>query len=152
MLKSFIVAFAMYSGLPMPSVRWDEDSLKNALVFFPVVGLFMGGVLFLEGYGLKRLGAYPPLAAALLVYTAYKVTGGIHLDGLMDVADASGSWGDREKKLEIMSDSHVGAFAVMGLFLYGALLYSAVLGLYRNGADKGLFLIPALSQIGRAHV
>ena len=146
MLKSFIVAFAMYSGLPMPCVRWDEDSLKNVLVFFPAVGLFLGGVLFLESFCLKRLGAYPPLATSLLLYTAYKVTGGIHLDGFMDVADASGSWGDREKKLAIMSDSHVGAFAVMALLLYGALLYGAVSGLYRNGAHRGLFLIPALSR------
>ncbi len=46
------------------------------------------------------------------------VSGGIHLDGFMDTMDALGSWGDKEKKLEILKDSHNGAFAVIGICCY----------------------------------
>ena len=46
------------------------------------------------------------------------ITGGIHLDGFMDTTDARSSYGDREKKLMILKDSHVGAFAVIGCGIY----------------------------------
>ena len=49
---------------------------------------------------------------------ALLVTGGIHLDGFMDTTDARSSYGDREKKLAILKDSHVGAFAVIGCSFY----------------------------------
>ena len=55
------------------------------------------------------------------------VTGGIHMDGFMDTVDARASWQPAEKRLEILKDSHTGAFAVMacaGYLLLSAALYS----------------------------
>ena len=51
--------------------------------------------------------------AVALVLVPVIVTGGIHVDGLLDTSDALSSWRDREKRLEILKDSHAGAFAVI---------------------------------------
>ena len=64
------------------------------------------------------------LRSALLTAVPLLFTGGIHMDGFMDTCDAMASWGDREKKLAILKDSHTGAFAVMACSLY-ILLYTA---------------------------
>ena len=62
----------------------------------------------------KMCFAFVGLAIILLV------TGGIHMDGYMDTMDALHSYGNREKKLEILKDSHIGAFAVIMTVLYVA--------------------------------
>jgi adenosylcobinamide-GDP ribazoletransferase len=54
------------------------------------------------------------------------VTGGFHIDGFMDTSDALASWGDKEKRLEILKDSHVGAFAIIRLVTLGLILCAAL--------------------------
>ena len=56
--------------------------------------------------------------AVVLVLVPVIVTGGIHVDGLLDTSDALSSWRDREKRLEILKDSHAGAFAVITACVY----------------------------------
>jgi adenosylcobinamide-GDP ribazoletransferase len=69
------------------------------------------------------------LKGAVGVLLSIFVTGGIHMDGFMDTSDALASWQSRERRLEILKDSHVGAFAVLGcagyLLLHAALLSEA---------------------------
>jgi adenosylcobinamide-GDP ribazoletransferase len=60
------------------------------------------------------------------VFLTVLITGGIHLDGFCDTCDARASWGDKERKLEILSDSHIGAFAAIKLGVY-LVLYTAFL-------------------------
>ena len=78
-----------------------------------VIGaLFQGGLFLQESFALERLHRCVFLVFLLLI------TGGIHIDGYMDTMDAVHSYGDREKKLEILKDSHIGAFAVIMLVTY----------------------------------
>ena len=69
------------------------------------------------------------LAAGILLAVPIFITGGIHMDGFMDTCDARASYGDREKKLAILKDTHTGAFAVifgaLYLILYGGGMYGA---------------------------
>lgn len=118
MFRSLCIAVAMYSKLPAPRVEWDKKSLSWALCFFPVVGLVVGALLglWLRLCGALGIGPFLRAAGALLLPVA--VSGAIHLDGFCDTSDALGSHQPREKKLEILKDSHTGAFAIICCCLY----------------------------------
>ena len=124
-MKSFWIALAMYSKLPARRVEWDKKSLSWALCWFPAVGVAAGALLFgwLWLAGVLDLGA--PLRAAVALLIPIAVSGGIHLDGFCDTADALGSHQTREKKLEILKDSHTGAFAVFCCGVYLLLFFAA---------------------------
>ena len=123
-MKSLLIAFAMYSKIPVPQVEWDKRSLSWALCCFPAVGVVIGGVLLgwmllWRELGLEALGAVGALLLPLLL------SGAIHLDGFCDTCDALSSHQSRERKLEILKDSHTGAFAIICCCLYLLLFYAA---------------------------
>lgn len=118
MLRSLCSAFLMYSRIPVPKVEWKEENRRYALGFFPIIGAVIGALLILWRIVCDRLGIGQFLFAAGAVFLPVLVTGGIHLDGFCDVCDARASYADRAKRLEIMSDPHIGSFAVMKLCLY----------------------------------
>ena len=113
-LQTIAVAFAMFSALPVPQFEWNEKNMRYAMCAFPLIGLVCGGLWCL--CGVLPLPGLARAAAFCLVPVA--VTGGIHLDGYADTSDALSSYGAREKKLEILKDSHCGAFAVIRLCCY----------------------------------
>ena len=126
---SLCLAFSLYSRIPVPGAEWNRKRAEYALCFFPAVGLVIGalvwGWIFLIG---KYVPGYlgHPGTAAFSVSIPVLVSGGIHLDGYADVTDARMSFGSREKKLQILSDPHIGAFAVIGLILYFLLTFAFV--------------------------
>ncbi len=124
-LKSFTSAFLMYSRIPMPQVEWKEENRRYALCFFPLIGAVIGGIFLLWNYVSDLLNCGAILKGVISVIIPIIVTGGIHLDGFCDVIDAKSSFGDREKKLSIMSDPHIGSFAVIYFAVY-LLLQTAV--------------------------
>ena len=113
-LQTIAVAFAMFSALPVPQFEWNEKNMRYAMCTFPLIGLVIGGLWCL--CGVLPLPALVRAAGFCLV--PIWVTGGIHLDGYADTCDALSSYGDREKKLEILKDPHCGAFAVIRLCSY----------------------------------
>ncbi|MEM5015140.1 adenosylcobinamide-GDP ribazoletransferase [Metabacillus indicus] len=97
----------------------DEKTLKWALRFFPVSGLVIGACMFVLFQLLNDILPASMLSLLLISVWVY-LSGGLHLDGVMDVADAAGSNGDVEKKREILKDSRAGSFAVLAvIFLLG---------------------------------
>lgn len=121
-IKSFIVAFSLYSKVPMPRFAWNSSDMKYHFVFFPVVGVLIGALEFLLKVLQIKLGfgAFFYLCAAASL--PLLVTGGIHFDGFMDTTDALCSYAPKEKKLEILKDPHIGAFSVIGAAVYFLLL------------------------------
>ena len=118
MLNSLFSAFLMYSRIPVPQVEWKEENRRYSLCFFPVIGVVIGIIQILLWILCSKYGIGRGLYAALAVAVPVMVTGGIHLDGYMDVHDAKGCMGDRERKLQVMKDSRIGAFAAIYLILY----------------------------------
>ena len=112
-MKSLIIAFAMYSKFPMPRVDWEKKALSWALCWFPLVGLAVGAVLWLWLALAGWLGFGAVFTAALALLLPIALSGGIHLDGFCDTCDALSSHQSRERKLEILKDSHTGAFAII---------------------------------------
>lgn len=121
-LRSFIIAFAMYSKVPMPKVQWTKQSMQYTFCFFPLIGFVTGGILLAVGWPLlggRDAGRIPAVfPACVLTILPLLVTGGIHMDGFMDTSDARHSYQEKGKKLEILKDPHTGAFAVMSLGIY----------------------------------
>ena len=118
MLNSLISAFQMYSRIPMPQIPWEERSRRYALCFFPLIGLVIGGMLFGWYWLCAKLSLPSVIFAVAAICIPVVVTGGIHFDGFCDVEDAKASFAEKSRKLEIMSDPHVGSFAVIHLALY----------------------------------
>ena len=118
MKDSFIIAFSTYSKIPMPKADWNEKSMKYAMCFFPFVGVAAALLELLVWRVSRTLQTYNMITAFFLLLVPVFVTGGIHLDGLFDTEDALHSYGDREKKLSILKDPHVGAFAVIFGVMY----------------------------------
>ena len=74
--------------------------------------------MYLAGWLLDKTSVGGLFRGVVFTLIPIMITGGIHMDGFMDTMDALGSWGDREKKLEILKDSHAGAFAILGMGCY----------------------------------
>ena len=117
-IKSICVAFSMYSKIPMPRVEWNEKNMKYAMCFFPLVGAVIGGLMLLVRFLCGRFGFNTSVYAVVMTALPVLVSGGIHTDGFIDTVDALSSYGDKEKKLEILKDPHTGAFAIIGAVMY----------------------------------
>ena len=113
-IRSFVIAFTTYSRVPMPQVEWSEENRKYAMCFFPLIGAVIGAALWLWLLLCDRLALGALLRGAGGAMIPLLVTGGIHMDGFMDTSDALASWQPKEKRLEILKDSRIGAFAAMG--------------------------------------
>ena len=118
MIKSLLSAFLMYSRIPVPQIEWKEENRRYALGFFPLVGAVIGAAELIWEYffSLGLVGKF--LYSSFAVVIPVLITGGIHLDGFCDVTDAISSFADKEKRLQIMSDPHIGSFAIIKLSLY----------------------------------
>jgi adenosylcobinamide-GDP ribazoletransferase len=109
-----IISLSLYSKIPMPTFEWDEKNYKHAIAFLPLVGIIIGYVSSLAVLLMDNLELPELVITIVLTLIPLIITGGFHLDGFMDVKDAFHSYQDREKKLQIMKDPHIGAFAVIG--------------------------------------
>lgn len=123
--NSFKIAFSMFSKIPMPQAEWTEENMKYMLCFFPWIGAVIGGLTLLAAFLGSRLGFAPGFITVVLMMIPILVTGGIHVDGLLDTADAMSSWQERSRRLEILKDSNAGAFAVITAGVYFFCWYGA---------------------------
>lgn len=150
-VKSLIIAFSIYSAIPVPQFAWEEKDMKYMLCFFPWIGAVVGICFYLWNTLCASLSVGNWCRTMIGAAIPLVVTGGFHVDGFMDTMDALHSYGTKEKKLEILKDSHIGAFAVIMLAVYGLLYlgaYSEVEGSRLLGAlGGGFFLARCLSGI-----
>ena len=119
-MRTYFHAFAMcqsmFCSIPAPQI-WDEKAKDKMLLFLPIVGLEIGAIWAGLAWLCRLLNLPSMITALVLSAYPYIVTGFLHLDGYMDVTDAVKSWRDLERRREILKDSHVGSFAVIGIVL-----------------------------------
>ena len=142
----FWIALQFLSSLPVRLPGMPEpEQLGRSLLFYPMVGLLFGGLLWLLNAVL--LGAPALLHAALLLTAWVLLSGGLHLDGLADSADAwLGGFGDRDRTLLIMKDPRSGPIAVITLVLVLLLKFAALLALIEQGQSLVLLIVPVLGR------
>ena len=153
-MKTYFHAFAMcqsmFCAIPFPGNVWDEEARDKMLLFLPVVGLEIG-MIWAGAAWLCNMLNLPVLVKGLLLSVyPYLITGFIHLDGYMDVTDAVRSYRSLERRREILKDSHVGAFAVIGIVLLLLAQFTFLASADADANFRILIFVPAVSRCGSA--
>ena len=141
MFKDLMIAFSMFSKLPVPIYEWKEKKGPNAQMFFPVVGTVCGLVLFITHMILNYFNVVYEIASFIMLMSNFLVCGFLHIDGLMDVSDALLSARDKQTRLRILKDSTVGAFSVVIVCMVILGLYITNLVMFELQIMPVLFLI-----------
>ena len=144
--NSFKIAFSMYSKVPMPKSEWTKENMRYIMCLFPLIGVIIGAVTWLWGYWGLQITQSHLFYSVVLVLIPVVITGGIHLDGLLDTSDALHSYQPRERKLEILKDSHAGAFAIITAAVY----FLFYLGIYSEMTLKALPVVSIGFVLSRA--
>ncbi|MDH5600465.1 MAG: adenosylcobinamide-GDP ribazoletransferase [Gammaproteobacteria bacterium] len=134
MIKAFFIAMGLLTRIPVPKLfhinENDSETLYGwSVLFYPLVGLLIGGVLILVSWVLSflTLPSHGLIEAGIILLVWVLITGALHLDGLADSADAwLGGYGDRQRTLDIMKDPYSGPAAVVVLVLVLLLKFSSL--------------------------
>lgn len=146
-MKGLIVAIQFLTRLPTPRVTVSSDEFAASMRWFPAVGLIIGALVAGAGWAGARIDPWTGALAALLLWVA--VTGALHLDGLGDIADASGAaHKDRGRLLAVLGDPHVGSFAVVAIVLQLMTKLVLLHALLDRQAFVAVALIPFAARIG----
>lgn len=146
-MKGLVVAIQFLTRLPTPRLTVSGAEFAASMRWFPAVGLIVGAIVAAGGWAGAHLDVWTGAFAALLLWVV--VTGALHLDGLGDVADASGAaHKDRERMLAVMSDPHVGSFAVVTIALQLIAKLVLLHALIAAQAFAAIALIPFAARIG----
>lgn len=142
---AFCMCQSMFCAIPFPGNIWEEKARGKMLLFLPLVGLEIGAVWAAIAWAAEALRLPGTLRALAVSLWPYFATGFLHLDGFMDVTDAVKSCRALERRREILKDSHVGSFAVIGV---GTVLLSqfAAASALPTGRTEALVLIPVVSR------
>ena len=155
-MKGLIVAIQFLTRLPTPRIAVSGDEFAASMRWCPAVGLIVGALVAGAGRAGAQVDPWTGALAALILWVA--ITGALHLDGLGDIADASGAAHkargrlsaveDRERLLAVLGDPHVGSFAVVTITLQ--LLAKLVLlhALLDRQMIAAIALIPFAARIG----
>lgn len=144
-MRAFLAAVSMLSCLPVGKFYPTEDDMRRSIHFFPAAGLLFGAIFY--GIAWLCLRYFPhTLSAAFLTLAPEFLTKCFHLDGLADTADGFLSSRPRERKLEIMRDSHIGT---MGVFAIVALLGMKFAALESMTGEMILSAVPLMLLNGR---
>lgn len=153
-MKTYFHAFAMcqsmFCAIPFPGNIWDEKARDKMLLFLPVVGLEIGAIWAGLAWLCNLLNLPVLVKGLILSVYPYLVTGFIHLDGYMDVTDAVRSYRSLERRREILKDSHVGAFAVIGIVLLLLAQFAFMASAGETADVRILLFVPAVSRCGSA--
>lgn len=145
-LKWLILSLQFATVLPTPQLKHvSENDIRRSVVWFPLLGMLLGVVIWAIQYAFWRSS---PWVASVVSLTAYTLlTGALHLDGLLDTADAVGSRRPADIALEIMKDSRVGAMGVIAavLAMGGKFAAFSALG---PASLAPYVVVPMLSRLG----
>ncbi len=143
-MRSFIAAFRFLTRLPLPGPATRPEDISRAVGWFPLVGACVG--LATAGVFLLGLRLWPaPVAAVLAIALGLMFTGGFHEDGATDATDGLGGGWTRERVLEIMKDSRIGAYGAMALWCLLTLRWASLVALER----RAILALPLAMVLGR---
>jgi adenosylcobinamide-GDP ribazoletransferase len=149
-VRLFFIALQFFTRLPIPSwVGFEASWLQHASRYFPLVGCVVAAVAAAV-YFATALVLPAPVAAVLSTAASIYLTGAFHEDGFADTCDGLGGGMTRERALEIMKDSRVGAYGAIGIVCMLATKLTALAMLPPHAAVGALFLAHPLSRLAAA--
>ncbi|WP_182300340.1 adenosylcobinamide-GDP ribazoletransferase [Cohnella cholangitidis] len=147
-MNAFWQAVGFLTRFPVPAKAQTTKGWDSSPRYYPIVGLLLGAVLWLIGWlaelGFGSIGF--TVTAAVTVACWIYLTGALHLDGWMDLADGLGSHRSRERMLEIMKDSRVGAMGVVAAIVLIILKVAAIQQLAVHEELGVLLIVPAMAR------
>lgn len=142
-MKSLVMMITFLTRIPLPQIgEFNEKDFIRGIIYAPLIGLFIGVVLALESYFLKPY--LPSIVLGFLIFLSYLIiSGGLHIDGLVDSADGLYSSRKKDRILEIMKDSRVGTFGALALLIVciGFIIISGYLDW------QGILFMPLVGRI-----
>lgn len=145
-MSRILIALSFLTCLPVKlKGPQDEFILARSMVYFPLIGLFLGGLLVLLNLLLAPILPLRVVNLVLLILLAV-ITGGLHLDGLADTIDGLAGGREKEERLAIMRDSRIGVFGALGLILLLLTKYELLCSLSGEYRVPLLFLMPAMGR------
>lgn len=144
--NSFLLAFSMYSISPKTQAERNRENTKYILLFIPLIGVVIGWVITKWAIAYPYLCSYAVLPAVVGAVLPSILSAGAHLDGFFRTVDALCSHQPRERKLEILEDSHGGYFAIIVCVCY----FMLAIGIWSEMPVDGLFVIAYGYVISRA--
>lgn len=148
LINGFFMCQSMFCAFPIPCKVWDEKARDIMLHWLPVIGLEIGLCWFGIGWLCRYLMLPKWITGMVLALFPYFATGLIHLDGFMDVTDAVKSYRSLERRREILKDSHVGSFAVIGCCMLLIAQFAFCASISESADLRILIFIPAVSRCG----
>lgn len=139
-MKGFILLLSFFTRLPVPYIEYSEEKFKKGLKYFPLIGLIIGFILFFITFSDGFI--HRPVLSLMIWIIYIWITGALHIDGFSDTIDGIFSNRDRDKMLEIMKDSRIGAFGVIGIVFL--LMINILLTSYID--LKYIFLLPIVGR------
>jgi adenosylcobinamide-GDP ribazoletransferase len=149
-VRLFFIALQFFTRLPIPSwVGFEASWLQHASRYFPLVGCVVAAIAAAVYFAAAQV-LPAPVAAVLSTAASIYLTGAFHEDGFADTCDGMGGGMTRERVLEIMKDSRVGAYGAIGIVCMLAAKLSALAMLPPRLAIGALFLAHPLSRLAAA--
>lgn len=151
--SGFLLAWQFFSAVPIKKqLDMNAKSVTWMYGFLPIVGLLIGAIISSGVLILSRYSEISELLLAILIVIGLIVlTGGLHLDGWIDMSDAFFSYGEKEKRLEILDDPRTGAFGVISVFCLLVLKIGVIYEMLLHGQlaiVPFLIFIPFIARMG----
>lgn len=151
-MQGFVTALQFLTRIHiMKQEEISPGEFGRSVKFFPLVGAVIGIILFC-GFSLAEGRLPGHILASLIIAAEIFITGGLHIDGLMDTADGVFSSRPRDDMLEIMKDSRVGAFGVTAFGLYLLIKFSLLLDLPASITGLALLVMPVIGRLAMVMV
>lgn len=145
-MTAFLLALQFLTRIPVSiNATVSDKQLGLSVLYYPLIGLLIGAAMVLLASGLAHIAI--SVQAALLLTFWVIITGGLHLDGLADCADAwVGGFGNSQRSLEIMKDPASGPIAVLSLILLVLLKWTVLTELLAKSQLTGLLIAPMIGR------
>lgn len=143
------LALGFLTRLPIATTVHEPTAVGRSLAWYPLVGALVGALLAGAATALGAcLPAGPGVVAALVVTLWVWLTGGLHLDGLADTADAAAAGGDVERRLAVLKDPRSGPAGVVAVVLVLLTKFAALMSLLDHGASgvPALLIAPVIGR------
>lgn len=137
LFSSFVLAFSKYSCAPKTKIKMEKNNAGYILLFTPLVGVVIGVCLYYWGEAWPYLCNYTVLPAVMCAVLPAIISGGSHMEGFVRTVDALCAHKSREKKLEILSDSRSGYFAILLCVIY----FMVLMGIWSEMPLDGVLIM-----------
>ncbi|KEI98811.1 cobalamin synthase [Clostridium botulinum A2B3 87] len=146
-LNDFLLMIQFFTRIPVnKNLQCEKENFRRGAFFLPVVAFIIGGIEFLIYLALKNFLPPNVIIVLLILFTAM-ITGGLHMDALADTCDGFFSLRDKERIIEIMKDSRMGAFGTIAMIINLLLKYQLLYSLVLKDCSIAIILAPVIGRI-----